>query len=115
MSRIPIIPKAEVFSSEDQEVRTLRILSFEFQLVHFPEYSDPNWTVTIPPRSFRAMKIQISHENGVPTKRHYWLDSKRLTNALHFLLVDKGSMPRTYRILKHGIPPKSHYVVTIEP
>lgn len=109
MNALKIIPKEEVLSLEDAEIRTLRIISFSREEVQFPEYSDPAWDRTIPARHFEAMKIDIIEENGRPVTRHYWIDSKRLIGVLEPLLSRAGGLPGTYAITKHGLPPDSHY------
>lgn len=106
------IPKEEVFSIEDRESRLLFITSYRLERVHFPEYSDPAWDRVIPPRTFKALRIEISRENGLPGERHYWIDSKRLMYSLLRYLEKPGSMPRAYQIRKYGLPPNSQYTVT---
>lgn len=94
-------------------MRTLRITGYSLEEVHFPEYSDPTWTVKIPARTFTALRIEIDEENEELRARHYWIDSKRLMAVLLPLLSGPGGTPRTYLIRKHGIPPKSAYDVSI--
>ena len=106
-----VIPKEEVFSLEDGETRTLYITSFHVEEVRFPEYSDPAWERVIPARQFPALRIEITEENHVPLERHYWIDSRRLIGLLRPMLKQPGGVPGRYRILKHGVPPKSHYEV----
>ena len=96
---------------EDGETRQLLITAYRFEEVQFPEYSDAAWTVTIPPRRFRAMRIEIAEENGRPLRRHYWIDSLRLIYVLSPKLSRPGGVPNSYQITKHGIPPKSWYEV----
>jgi len=107
------IPKADVLSLEDEESRTLLITGYRQEVVHFPEYSDPAWTMTIPARTFKALKIYISRENETLGYRFYWIDSKRLIGVLLPLLQQPGGTPRRYLIVKHGIPPKSAYDVSV--
>lgn len=102
-----------MLSLEDEEYRTLVIDGYDVELVHFPEYSDPAWTTTIPARTFKALRIDVSKENEAPTIRHYWIDSKRLAGLLLPLLRQPGGLHQRYLIRKHGIPPKSFYEVSV--
>ena len=106
-----VIPKEEVLSLEDGETRTLLITAFLVEEVKFPEYKDPAWERVIPARQFPALRIEITEENHVPLERHYWIDSRRLIGQLRPMLKQPGGVPGRYRILKHGVPPKSHYEV----
>lgn len=108
-----IIPKAEVLSLEDQEIRYLLITAFREEHVSFPEYTDPAWDRKIPPRDFLALRIEISEENDRPRARHYWIDSKRLIGVLLPLLKQPAGTPRLYKIKKFGLPPASHYTVDV--
>lgn len=106
-----IIPKEDVLSIEDQEERALRIVSFSTEEVQFPEYTDPTWNGPIPARQFVALRIDITHENGKPVTRHYWIDSKRLIYLLKPRLMLPNGVPANYKIQKFGFPPDSTYRV----
>ena len=106
-----VIPKEEVLSLEDGETRTLRIIAYMTEEVQFPEYTDPAWLRSIPPRQFRALRIEISHENEKLVRRHYWIDSKRLIFRLLPHLKSARGVPATYKIHKRGVPPDSRYRV----
>lgn len=110
MSR-EVIPKEMVLSLEDGEVRTLLIERYRQQEVRFPEYTDPAWTIAIPERQFKGLEITISEENGRPSNRKYWIDSKRLILALLDMFIKPQGIPGLYRITKRGLPPDSHYQV----
>ena len=100
-----VVEEYEVLSMGDRDVGIFAITRFEEADVQFPRMGP------IPPRAFRALKIHVEKLNGVPVNRDFWIDSKRLIYELLRRLKEPGAVPGTYKIRKHGFPPRSYYEV----